>query len=77
VTSWLAHDHPDRLKAIHLNMHGLLPWRGEGAPPMTEEEAAWIQEAQAAQPVRISLLALLWQIFGEGRVFRIPKRGFA
>jgi len=46
VTSWLAFDHPERLAAIHLNMQGLLPYRGEGAPPMTAEEIDWHKRAQ-------------------------------
>jgi microsomal epoxide hydrolase len=46
ITSWLAFDNPERLAAIHLNMQGLLPFRGAGAPPMTEEELAWLKEAQ-------------------------------
>jgi microsomal epoxide hydrolase len=47
VTSWLAFDHPDKLAAIHLNMQGLLPFRGDGAPPLTGEEQAWLAAAQA------------------------------
>jgi microsomal epoxide hydrolase len=46
VTSWLAFDHPEHLAAIHLNMQGLLPFRGDGVPPMTDEELAWLKEAQ-------------------------------
>ncbi|MDB5395289.1 MAG: Epoxide hydrolase [Rhodospirillales bacterium] len=46
ITSWLAFDHPEHLAAIHLNMQGLLPFRGEGVPPMTEEELNWLKEAQ-------------------------------
>jgi microsomal epoxide hydrolase len=47
ITSWLAFDHPEHLAAIHLNMQGLLPFRGDGVPPMTDEELAWLKEAQA------------------------------
>jgi microsomal epoxide hydrolase len=46
VTSWLALDHPQGLAAIHLNMTGLRPWTGEGAPPVTDEEKAWIVRIQ-------------------------------
>lgn len=42
VTSWLAHRHPERLNAIHLNMVPLRPWLGEGAPPVTADEREWI-----------------------------------
>jgi microsomal epoxide hydrolase len=46
VTSWLAFDHPEKLAAIHLNMQGLLPFRGDGVPPLTGEELAWLGRAQ-------------------------------
>ncbi len=46
ITSWLAFDHPEHLAAIHLNMQGLLPFRGEGMAPMTDEELAWLKLAQ-------------------------------
>jgi microsomal epoxide hydrolase len=46
ITSWLAFDHPEHLAAIHLNMLGLLPFRGEGVPSMTEEEMDWLKAAQ-------------------------------
>ena len=46
ITSWLAFDHPEHLAAIHLNMQGLLPFRAEGVPPMTDEELAWLKLAQ-------------------------------
>jgi microsomal epoxide hydrolase len=48
VTSWLAFDHPEHLAAIHLNMQGLLPFRGDSAPPMTPEEIAWLTKAQSS-----------------------------
>ena len=60
ITSWLAFDHPEHLAAIHLNMQGLLPFRGAGVPPMTEEELAWLKEAQE----RSSLESAYQQIQG-------------
>jgi pimeloyl-ACP methyl ester carboxylesterase len=60
ITSWLAFDHPEHLAAIHLNMQGLLPFRGDGVPPMTEEELAWLKEAQE----RSSLESAYQQIQG-------------
>jgi pimeloyl-ACP methyl ester carboxylesterase len=60
ITSWLAFDHPGHLAAIHLNMQGLLPFRGEGVPPMTTEELAWLKEAQE----RSSLESAYQQIQG-------------
>ena len=51
ITSWLALDHPGRLAAIHLNSLGLVPFRGEGAEPLTPEEIAWFTKAtKAYQP---------------------------
>jgi pimeloyl-ACP methyl ester carboxylesterase len=46
VTSWLALDHPGALAAIHLNMVGLRPALGAGAPPPTPEEQAYFTAAQ-------------------------------
>ena len=46
VTSWLALDHPRNLAAIHLNMIGFRPFIGDGDPPMTGEERAWVKAAQ-------------------------------
>ncbi|WP_416896593.1 MAG: epoxide hydrolase family protein [Minwuia sp.] len=42
VTSWLAHRHPERLNAIHLNMVPLRPYLGDGAPPVSDDERKWI-----------------------------------
>lgn len=50
VTSWLALDRPQGPAAIHLNMMGLRPWTGEGAPPLEPDERAWI----AAQRARLA-----------------------
>jgi microsomal epoxide hydrolase len=47
VTTWLARDHPDRLRALHLNMLGTMVARGPGDPPVTAEEAAWVAAAKA------------------------------
>jgi microsomal epoxide hydrolase len=46
VSSWLALDHAREVAAIHLNMVGLRPWLGEGAPPLEAEEREWIARAQ-------------------------------
>jgi pimeloyl-ACP methyl ester carboxylesterase len=45
VTSWLGLDSPS-VVAIHINMMGLRPYRGEGSAPITLEEQAWIAAAQ-------------------------------
>lgn len=47
VSSWLALDHPAEVAAIHLNMVGLRPWLGEGAPPLEPQERQWIARARA------------------------------
>lgn len=44
VTSWLAHDNPDHIPAIHLN---LLAFRPNGRPE-TQEEIEWAKGAKAA-----------------------------
>ncbi len=51
ITSWLGHDHPERLAAIHLNMTGFRPDlpNAELAP----EEREWL-EAQRARLARES-----------------------
>ncbi|HYM31267.1 MAG TPA: epoxide hydrolase [Candidatus Cybelea sp.] len=41
VTSWLALDHPEAVKAIHLNMFGLRPYVDPAMPP-DETETKWI-----------------------------------
>lgn len=47
ITSWLALDHPNNLAAIHLNMLGLRPFVDEKTQPLSDEEKAWIERAQA------------------------------
>lgn len=42
VTSCLALDHPGVLDGIHLTMLPLKPWRGGGAPPLTEAEKTYV-----------------------------------
>jgi microsomal epoxide hydrolase len=47
VTSWLALDCAPRVVAIHLTMMGLRPYLGEGSPPLTAEEQAWVDRTRA------------------------------
>jgi pimeloyl-ACP methyl ester carboxylesterase len=42
VTSRLAYAHPDRVVGLHLTMAGIRPTTGEGAPPLTEAEQAFL-----------------------------------
>ncbi len=51
ITSWLAHDHPERLAAIHLNMTGFRPDLPNAE--LDPEEIAWL-EAQRARLARES-----------------------
>jgi pimeloyl-ACP methyl ester carboxylesterase len=46
ITGRLAYAHPDKLIGIHLNMMGLRPNLGEGAPPLTEAERAYLAGLQ-------------------------------
>ena len=46
ITSRLAYAHADKLAGIHLNMLGLRPYTGEGAPPLTDAEQAFLAEAE-------------------------------
>ena len=47
VTSWLGVDAPSRVVAIHLNIMGLRPYLGEGSPPLSAEEEAWVARTRA------------------------------
>ncbi len=46
VSSWLGFDHGDVVDAIHLNMIAFRPWLGEGAAPLTPDEAAWVRRVK-------------------------------
>jgi pimeloyl-ACP methyl ester carboxylesterase len=46
VASWLGVDHPDRVRAIHINMLGLRPYTGPGSEPASEEEEVWLEKAR-------------------------------
>ena len=46
IASWLAFDHPNSVAGLHLNMAGLRPHIGEGAPPLSEEEQAFLKLAR-------------------------------
>ncbi|WJR75835.1 epoxide hydrolase family protein [Bradyrhizobium sp. NP1] len=47
VASWLGVDHPDAVKAIHINMMGLRPYTGSGSAPIDADEARWLEQARA------------------------------
>jgi epoxide hydrolase len=53
ITAAMARDVPERLAGIHLNMLGLRPNTGPGTPPLTEEEQAYLQRAQAGRDEEI------------------------
>ena len=46
VTAWLARDHK-AVKAIHLNLMGMLPSLKEPNPPLSADEIAWMQRFAA------------------------------
>jgi pimeloyl-ACP methyl ester carboxylesterase len=46
IASWLAFDQPGAVAALHLNMMGLRPYLGPGAPPLGPEE----QQSRAPGP---------------------------
>ena len=46
IASWLAFDAPEPVAALHINMAGLRPYIGEGAPPLTDEEQAFLALAR-------------------------------
>lgn len=46
IVARLALDHPDGLAALHLNMTPVRPDLGPEAPPLDEEEKAWIAQAR-------------------------------
>lgn len=46
IASWMGVDFPNSLIGLHLNMFGLGPWRGAGAPPLAPAEADWTARAK-------------------------------
>jgi pimeloyl-ACP methyl ester carboxylesterase len=46
VASWLAIDHPELVRGIHVSMMGLKPKFVEGTPKPNEAESAWIKIVQ-------------------------------
>jgi pimeloyl-ACP methyl ester carboxylesterase len=46
VASWLGVDHPEAVKAIHINMMGLRPYTGEGSAAIETDEARWLKAAR-------------------------------
>ncbi|HZD24699.1 MAG TPA: alpha/beta hydrolase, partial [Alphaproteobacteria bacterium] len=49
IAGRMALDHPQGLAALHLNMAPLRPDLGPGTPPLSDEEQAWLKQAQAAR----------------------------
>ncbi|WP_057883360.1 epoxide hydrolase family protein [Tsuneonella troitsensis] len=46
VSSWLAFDHPEAVRGLHLSMLGLRPPLGRSERPLDEDELAWVAEAK-------------------------------
>jgi pimeloyl-ACP methyl ester carboxylesterase len=57
VTSWLALDHPERLKAIHLNIVGFNPLIPD-SDPLSAEEEDWIRRNTARRDGEIAYHAM-------------------
>jgi len=47
ITASMADAHPDAITGLHLNMLGVRPFTGPGTPELTDEEKAFIKEAEA------------------------------
>lgn len=46
IASWMGVDFPNSLIALHLNMLGLGPWRGDKSKPLPAEEVDWLARAR-------------------------------
>lgn len=46
IGSWIAFDCPEEVAGLHLNMAGLRPRIGEGSPPLSDEEKAFLARAK-------------------------------
>ncbi len=53
ITSWLAFDHPEKLKAVHLNICGFIPEVTDDAP-MSAEEQEWMDRYNAHRAKEIA-----------------------
>jgi len=49
IAARIALDHPQGLRAVHVNMVPLRPHLGDGAPTLSDAEQAWIKAAQATR----------------------------
>jgi len=49
IAARVALDHPQGLKALHVNMVPLRPHLSDGAPALSAEEQAWVKAAQATR----------------------------
>jgi pimeloyl-ACP methyl ester carboxylesterase len=43
---WMAIDHSDLVRGVHISMMGMKPNLGAGAPALAEDERAWIKDVQ-------------------------------
>lgn len=46
ITGRLGYAHADKLIGIHMNMMGVRPFTGEGTPPLSDAEKAFLAEAE-------------------------------
>jgi len=58
IASWLALDHPEAVAKLHLNMMGLRPALGPGAPPLNAEELAYLEQAKRLRSEELGYQAI-------------------
>lgn len=58
IASWLALDRPDAVVKLHLNMMGLRPALGPGAPPLGADESAYLDHAKRLRSEELAYQAI-------------------
>jgi pimeloyl-ACP methyl ester carboxylesterase len=58
IASWLALDHPQAVAKLHLNMMGLRPATGPGAPPLGADEQAYLDHAKRLRSEELAYQAI-------------------
>ena len=58
IASWIAFDRPEAVLGLHLNMAGMRPNTDGGAPPLTEEERAFLAASRIMRGERFAYQAI-------------------
>ena len=58
IASWMAFDFPEVVAGLHLNMAGLRPPLGEGTPPLSAEEKAFLAAARKQMEEDMAYMAI-------------------